>query len=185
MAMIQKIEIQILFHITASIFRERAKNVLFMSKDEALQQYAKCTSAWMDSLLVDEETDIDQSVKMDANKKNDLADQMYARMYRLGHAIRRILFIQSLSRAFKWIIYFYKNIGITVAFKTVEKGHIMEVSSCMFSRYYNRNMCKFMSMMDKGLICGLTNQSSFYFAKRITEGCKYCVAKLKMQNEEK
>lgn len=157
--MIRKIELQILFNVTASVFQKNRVNIMRLKRRDGLRVYAAATATWIKHCS-------DESTR----------ERMFEKMYELGELARKIFGVKTQRGAFRCITDLYRTIGIDVRFKSKGETYIMEVSRCFFSKYYTPQMCDFISAMDRGLVCGVSQKRDLKFVKRITEGEACCIA---------
>jgi hypothetical protein len=84
---------------------------------------------------------------------------------RAGLGIRHYVEAMSVARAL------YRTIGID--FKGCPAGGF-RVERCFFSAHYSAPVCRLISSLDAGLLCGLTGGGALRFTHRMTEGAAFC-----------
>lgn len=93
----------------------------------------------------------------------------------VGRRLRRRLGVGSHDDALRALRLLYRQIGIELL--TPDCARI-EMTSCLFSRFYDPVTCRIMSAMDEGIVAGLTGGWQLRFEARLTEGARSCVASL-------
>jgi hypothetical protein len=75
----------------------------------------------------------------------------------------------------------YKVLGIDFTIKETENNEmIMVVNHCALAEYYTPETCQVLSAADEGVVQGLNPTITIKFTERITEGCKKCLAPIKV-----
>ncbi len=107
-------------------------------------------------------------------------ENMYKHAFRIGRCLSFLPGLRKSEMKKRLITVLYRNIGIEV--RDAEDGsnepdswHIC-ILHCSFSKAYTPGICRVMSGMDAGIICGLFGGGKLKFNRRITEGCPHCRA---------
>lgn len=157
----RRIQLQLLMNLTARALGERPVRLWIHSNAEALRLYAAFTAQHLH----------DGADEVRLQRMNNEALKM-------GRLLRRVFRIGSRSRAQRLVVALYRNIGIQVSFTADDR---LCFHRCYFSSCYTPAACRAASMLDDGIIRGITRQPACHlsFAQRITEGCSCCEASLR------
>ena len=159
-SLFRRIELQMLMNLTAHALGQKSKRIWTLTNAEALKTYAEYTSS-----------------NLQAGASQALLERMNSEAYKMGRLLRCLFFISNETRAQRFIVALYHNIGIRLSF---ESSRQLCFHSCYFSRFYTPQACKAASALDDGIIRGILGLRSehLHFSQRITEGCKQCRAQL-------
>ena len=119
-----------------------------------------------------------QALKKDVNLTK-IKNKLYNNSYDIGFYLRKYLNIRTMKEAMKVAEIFYRIIGID--FKGNKKGEII-INNCLFSDYYDKEVCSIISALDSGIAAGLTGGGKLKFNHRITEGSSCCEALIKIED---
>ena len=160
-SLFRRIQLQLLMNLTARALGERPLRIWTRPNGEALKIYAAFTA---------------QHLQTGADKER--LQRMNNEALKMGCLLRRLFFVRSSAKAQQLIVALYRNIGIQLSFAADGQLHFHR---CYFSNHYTTAACRAASMLDDGIIRGITNQSAryLYFSQRITEGCQRCEALLR------
>jgi hypothetical protein len=98
-------------------------------------------------------------------------ERLFSSAHALGVKLRARLGIRSHAEAMVVARALYRMIGVD--FKPDAAGGFI-VSSCFFSSCYSPSICRLISSLDAGLLCGLSGRKEMTFTQRITEGAGVC-----------
>lgn len=147
-------ELQVLMRITAKAYDVPAKVIWYKPYKNALQEYGAFTVRCMRERKADKR-------------------RLYKTAYAAGNRLRRLTGFRERKDIESLVFYLYRNIGITM------KGDIpgeLLISECYFAGIYRPYECRIMSMVDSGMIAGISGGGRLTFSNRITEGCENCRA---------
>ena len=158
--LLHRLELQALAVVTAAGFGCRPPVLLFLAPPAALRRYAVFTVRAAER----------------AQRRGKLNEQkVYRSAYRAGSLIGR------LARRFgglstdlhhqQFVRMLYRTIGIHL--EGTLPGEFC-VKRCFFSRYYSSDICRILSNMDNGIVCGIFGKGHLHFSQRITEGHTVC-----------
>lgn len=153
-----RIEVQVLTSLVTSSLSLPARNLVFMPKEKALEEFAMLTAKHL------------------PNGRPEQRERLYRKSLSLGRWLRRLLSNRSDQSVTELIILLYHNIGILMAGQRPEQ---VRVTCCFFSRHYPSSTCAIASLMDCGIIEGLCGRGQLIFSERITEGQPCCICHLK------
>ena len=102
-----------------------------------------------------------------------LSIRLYAAALALGLEYRLRLGLRNFGEALSALRLLYKALGID--FRGTQDGGV-EISSCIFAKFYTPRICALVSALDRGLVAGLTGGAAFAFTRRLTEGAACCRA---------
>lgn len=153
-----------LFKITADAFENNMPDIISLSYENCLHEYAKFTNQQAKSILLENE-----------NNQNSIKKILYETAIKTGCNIRKRLRVKTWEDALKAVKIMYSAINIDVFFPSADS---MIVRKCFFGNFYNSGVCKFMSVMDEGVFEGISNGGKLKFLNRITEGNSCCMAKI-------
>ena len=151
---VTRLQLQVLLDATARAFAMPGKKIRSRTARGALREYAAFTGKCM------------KYGKADPKKVREEA-------CRTGNLIRRITGFRKSRDIERLVFYLYSNLRISMS------GHIpgeIIVSRCYFGRFYSPEQCALMSLVDEGIIAGISGGGRLEFAERITEGCGRCRA---------
>lgn len=162
----RRLELQLLMNLTARSLGQRPKCLWTRSNAKALREYAEYTCHHL-------KTGVDEPL---LQRMNDEA-------YRMGRMLRRLFFIGNHAAAERLIVALYRNIGISLSFTDSQQ---LCFHRCYFSTFYTPDVCLAASVLDDGIIRGVTGRSAcrLCFSQRITEGCNCCKAAFQPQKQE-
>ncbi|MBR3455314.1 MAG: hypothetical protein IKH26_08325 [Bacteroidaceae bacterium] len=155
-ALFRRIELQQLMNLTARAFGKPSQRIWTLPNDEALRVYAEYTRDHLQEGV-----------------NGPLLERMNGEAYKMGRWLRRLFFLNRQADIERFTIALYRNIGIEL------EGSIpgqLCFRRCFFSHYYTPDICLAASALDDGMIRGLAGKGRLTFQKRITEGCKCCIA---------
>jgi predicted ArsR family transcriptional regulator len=111
-----------------------------------------------------------------AERRGEAArDRLRQEAEEVGRRLRRRLGVGSHDEALRALRLLYQQIGIELQTPRCDR---IEITSCLFSRFYDPATCRFMSAMDEGIVAGLTGGWQLRFEARLTEGAHSCAASL-------
>jgi hypothetical protein len=160
--LIKRWQLQGLFRITAASFQCRCPLLPRGTPTQALQYFAEFTREQVLQQITQKQ------------KNTSARKRLFQGSYRMGVILRRLLHLKQPDEQFKLLQILYRNIEIEW-----EKGAVLTVSHCYFSKFYSKEICQFMSAMDEGFMAGLFHGARLTFYRRITEGNPCCKAYLK------
>ncbi len=160
----RKLELRVLVQLTAGSCGCRAPSVHGLNSGERLIRFRQFTADMVKSYP--------KEVLPSLRKK------MYCRAFRIGRLLSFLPGLGKWENKKRLIVVLYRNIGIGL--RSGENGEKdvwnMIIPHCAFSSAYTPMICRVMSGMDAGIICGLLGGGKLKFRQRITEGCPYCSA---------
>jgi hypothetical protein len=162
-AFVRKREFMKLFRLTATAFDSEIPSLRGLTYDECLHTYARFTRAAVDR-AVEHGQDLER-----------IQVRLFEHALAYGQQWRRRFGISRFDDTMKagWIL--YRAIGID--FCGSSEGTI-EISRCLFSKYYSPATCSVVSSIDAGILAGLSGGRVLSFGRRITEGFSSCIAQL-------
>ncbi len=101
----------------------------------------------------------------------DVEGRLFNEARCLGGRLRFWLGIRSTREAMSAARALYRLLGVD--FKAEASGSFV-VRSCFFSSRYSPAVCRLISSLDAGLVCGLTGGARMLFSRRITESFAFC-----------
>ncbi len=106
--------------------------------------------------------------------------RLYRRAFRIGRCLALLPGIRAQEKRKRLIELLYRNIGIKVRDTDTQESDEgvwnIKIPHCSFSPAYTPRVCRVMSGLDAGIICGILGGGKLEFVQRITEGCPYCTA---------
>jgi hypothetical protein len=112
----------------------------------------------------------------DPSRSSAVRSRLFKGAQEMGSRARSLLGIREQAEAVRALSVLYGAIGIELD-ADLRNGEIV-VTNCAFSRFYTPEVCEFISVLDAGIVSGLTNGTSLVFTERITEGAPCCRARL-------
>jgi hypothetical protein len=98
---------------------------------------------------------------------------------RLGREVGGLLHVSTPREAMAAARILYRSLEID--FRGSPEGDIV-IRSCSFSRSYSPAVCRLMSSLDSGILCGLAGGGRLEFAERLTEGRDCCRARFSFKD---
>lgn len=168
--LLHRLELQALAAVTAAGFGCMPPVLLFSAPPAALRRYAVFTVRAAER----------------AKRCGKLNEQkIYHCSYRAGSLIgrlaRRYGGLRTELHHQQFVQMLYRTIGIHL------EGNLpgaFSVKRCYFSRYYSPDVCRILSNMDNGLVCGIFEKGNLYFTQRITEGNTICSGCMTIKGRE-
>jgi hypothetical protein len=102
-------------------------------------------------------------------------ERLFSGAFVLGTRLRRVLGIKSRKEAMRVTRALYRMIGVD--FRPAPpnvSGTAFQIRRCFFAAHYSPAVCRLVSSLDAGLLCGLTDGGRMAFTQRITEGSSSC-----------
>jgi len=151
-----------LFALTARGFELEAPGLRGLSYAETLEAYARFTSR--------------EAARALAGGMGEAVRRSLLGLAReRGAGLRRLLRIRSMEKAMVLARLGYDLLGID--FSADGQGGVC-MAGCFFKDYYSPEICRLMSALDEGLLCGLCGRDELRFSRRLTEGGASCLARL-------
>lgn len=156
-----RVELQLLMNLTAKAIQQPAERIWTLSSADALRAYATYTNR-----------------HLQGGASRQLLQRMNSEAYLMGCRLRRLFFVRSNKAAQRLVVKLYRHIGINMQFTADDE---LCFHSCYFSRFYTPAVCRAASVLDDGIIRGITGlaEGELHFSQRITEGCSCCKAVIK------
>jgi len=149
-----------LFRLTAQAFQSEMPDLAGLDLDECRHLYGVYTGEEAEKVLAGGDV---QAVKT----------RLFQNACWLGRDLRKSLRPRTIPEIMTAAGILYRALGIE--FRGDADGRIV-IRKCFFSRYYSRNVCEFMSALDRGILAGLSDGGELTFLERLTEGKDCCRA---------
>ncbi len=158
----RKFEIRVLVHMAAASCGRKAPSMRGMNSRKRLMLFRNFT--------------VDAVRSCSGEDLSSFRDNMYRRAFRVGRLLALLPGLNDTEKRKRLIIMLYRNIGIVLKDGNDDADGCIHIPHCSFSSAYTPEICKVMSGMDAGIICGIFGGGKLEFSQRITEGCPYCRA---------
>jgi len=151
------------FELTARGFKAKPPDLTNFSYQEMLRFYAKFTAGQASRVL--------HAGRLSEATKKRLSN--LAREY--GRNLRQQFGVKTMPEALGLGKLLYRLIGIDL--QAPDPGHLA-ITRCFFREYYTLDICRLMSVLDEGVLTGLSGCKTLKFTRRLTEGHSQCRAQL-------
>jgi hypothetical protein len=167
-AFLKKRELMNLFHITATAFESEIPSTAGLSFEKCLAEFARFTKI-----------EVEHSMSRNRNLQT-IEDRLHHGAYEFGDKFRKKFRVSSINDVMAVSRLLYRILGID--FRGSEQGTIT-ISKCFFSRTYSSSTCRVISLLDTGMIAGLSGGGVMAFSERITEGSESCKAQFILKEQ--
>jgi hypothetical protein len=157
-----------LFRVTAEAFQQRIPETTEAAFGDCLQSYSNFTKTQTEAYI------------QDGQDIEGLKRRLFQGAEKLGEKIRRSYNITTFSEVIRMSRILYKALGID--FRCDLQGQVI-IRRCFFSRCYSAEVCRIISLLDQGILAGLSDGGELKFSHRITEGNACCKAHLVLPEE--
>ncbi len=162
----RKLELRVLVQLIAISSGRRAPSVQGLYSGECLILFRRFTA------------DVVKSCPKEG--LSSLKRKMYCHAFRIGRLLSLLPGLGKWENKKRVLVVLYRNIGIELRSAENESQEKdvwnIIIPHCLFSSAYTPLICRVMSGMDAGIICGLLGGGRLKFTQRITEGCPCCRA---------
>jgi hypothetical protein len=156
-----------LFRSTAAAFGAPVPQVKGLTPEERLRRYALFTRELAEQAL------------QDGQRASEVRLRLYHNAHELGERVRRELGLGDLAEVMAAGRVLYRALGIE--FRGAAQGAVegeVVIPRCFFSRYYTSDVCRLISVLDEGVVAGLSEGGRLVFRQRLTDGHPCCKARL-------
>ncbi len=162
----KRFEIKVLMRLTAASFGIKGISMGGMDSGECLKAFRHFT--------------VDAVKGQSGETLSSFRRKMYRRAFMVGRCFSILPGLRKDGNRKRLIVMLYRNIGIMLRSAEGKNDGIdiwrINIPHCSFSSDYTPEVCRVMSGLDAGIICGIFGGGKLKFIHRITEGCSYCSA---------